>query len=112
MMSQQSKNKKLAWDLMKYLVTDETTTKGYFTRTGLLPMVKSQYKDPQYDTPYVKTFLAQMATLRNPNVWRSPRKLEIETAFCQDLQKILLGEGKLAETLKALEPKIADILKQ
>ena len=53
-----------------------------------------------------------MATLKNPNVWRSPRKLEIETAFCQDLQKILLGQGKVADTLTALQPKIADILTQ
>jgi multiple sugar transport system substrate-binding protein len=112
MMSQQSKNKKLAWDLMKFIVTDETTTREYFKRTGLLPMVKSQYKDAQYDTSYVKTFLAQMATLKNPNVWRSPRKLEIETAFCQELQKILLGQGKVADTLTALQPRIADILTQ
>ena len=49
-MSQQSKNKKLAWDLMKCSSLTETTTREYFKRTGLLPMVKSQYKDAQYDT--------------------------------------------------------------
>ncbi|HEY9595731.1 MAG TPA: sugar ABC transporter substrate-binding protein [Spirochaetia bacterium] len=110
MLSQQSKHKDLAFDLMKFLVTDETTTKEYFKRTGLLPMVKDQYKDPQYDSDYAKTFLAQMSRLKNPNVWKSGKKYELEIAFCQEMQKILLGQGGVDETLAGLDKKMADIL--
>jgi multiple sugar transport system substrate-binding protein len=111
MLSQQCKNKDLAVDLMKFLVTDEVTTKEYFKRTGLLPMVKDQYKDPQYDSAYAKTFLAQMGRMKNPNVWKSEQKYEIEIAFCQELQKVLLGQGKVKETLVALDKKIAEMVK-
>jgi ABC-type glycerol-3-phosphate transport system substrate-binding protein len=111
MLSQQSKNKALALDLMKFIVTDEVTTKEYFTRTGLLPMVKDQYKDPQYDSAYARTFLAAMDHLKNPNVWKSTKKYELEIAFCQELQKILLGKGAVSETLGELNQKMADILK-
>ncbi len=111
MLSQQSKNKPLAVDLMKFIVTDEVTTKEYFKRTGLLPMVKDQYKDAQYNSPYARTFLAQMDHLKNPNVWKSSKKYEVEIAFCQELQKILLGQGGVNETLNGLNAKIDDILK-
>jgi multiple sugar transport system substrate-binding protein len=110
MLSQQSKHKDLAFDLMKFLVTDEVTTKEYFKRTGLLPMVKDQYKDPQYDSDYAKTFLAQMDSLKNPNVWKSGKKYELEIAFCQELQKILLGQGGVDETLAALDKKMTEII--
>jgi ABC-type glycerol-3-phosphate transport system substrate-binding protein len=112
MLSQQSKNKTLALDLMKFIVTDEVTTKEYFKRTGLLPMVKDQYKDPQYSSPYAKAFLAAMDNMKNPNVWKSGKKYELEIAFCQELQKILLGQGKVNETLDGLNQQMTQILKQ
>jgi multiple sugar transport system substrate-binding protein len=101
-----SQHKDLAWDLMKFVVTDETTTKEYFKRTGLMPLVKAQYDDPIYDNPYSKTFLAQMSSLRNPNVWGSQKKFEIEIAFMENIQKILLGEGTVEATLSDLKAKI------
>ena len=105
-----SRHKDLAWDLMKFVVTDETTAKEYFERTGLMPLVKAQYDDPIYDNPYSKTFLAQMSSLRNPNVWGSQKKFEIEIAFMEDIQKILLGEGAVEATLSDLKAKINKIL--
>lgn len=105
-----SQHKDLAWDLMKFVVTDETTAKEYFERTGLMPLVKAQYDDPIYDNPYSKTFLAQMSSLRNPNVWGSQKKFEIEIAFMEDIQKILLGEGAVEATLSDLKAKINRIL--
>ena len=105
-----SEHKDLAWDLMKFVVTDETTTKEYFKRTGLMPLVKSQYDDPVYDNPYSRTFLAQMSSLRNPNVWASQKKFEVEIAFMEDIQKILLGEGAVEATLSASKDKINKIL--
>lgn len=111
-LSEQSKNKDLAWNLMRYIVTDETTTKEYFKRTGLMPLVKAQYDDPVYNNPYSKTFLDQMARLRNPNVWESPKKYEIEIAFMEEIQRILLNQGGVDQTLAALNKKIADIIAQ
>jgi multiple sugar transport system substrate-binding protein len=105
-----SKHKDLAWDLMKFIVTDETTTKEYFKRTGLMPLVEEQYDDPIYDNHYSKTFLAQMSSLRNPNVWASQKKFEVEIAFMGDIQKILLGEGAVEPTLAELKDKIVRIL--
>jgi len=105
-----SKHKDLAWELMKFIVTDETTTKEYFNRTGLMPLVKAQYDDPIYDNPYSKTFLSQMSSLRNPDVWASQKKFEVEIAFMEDIQKILLGEGAVEATLSGLKDKIAKIL--
>ena len=105
-----SQHKDLAWDLMKFVVTDETTTKEYFKRTGLMPLVVDQYEDSLYDNPYSKAFLAQMSNLRNPNVWASQKKFEIEIAFMEGVQKILLGEGSVEATLAASKQKIADIL--
>jgi ABC-type glycerol-3-phosphate transport system substrate-binding protein len=105
-----SKHKDMAWDLMKFVVTDETTTKEYFKRTGLMPLVKAQYDDPIYDNPYSKTFLAQMSSLRNPNVWASQKKFEVEIAFMEGIQKILLGEGAAEATLSDLKNKINKIL--
>ena len=105
-----SKHKDLAWDLMKFVVTDETTTQEYFKRTGLMPLVADQYDDSLYDNPYSKAFLAQMSNLRNPNVWASQKKFEIEIAFMEGIQKILLGEGAVEATLSASKQKIADIL--
>ncbi len=109
-LAESSKHKDLAWDLMKFVVADETTTKEYFNRTGLMPLVKAQYDDPIYDNPYSKTFLAQMSSLRNPNVWASQKKFEVEIAFMEDIQKILLGEGAVEATLSGLKDKIAKIL--
>lgn len=111
MLSQQCQNKDLAVDLMKFLVTDEVTTKEYFKKTGLMPMVKTQYQDPQYASEYAKTFRAQMDHLKNPNVWKSAKKYELEIAFCQEMQKILLGQGKVDETLAALNSQMDGILK-
>jgi len=111
-LSEQSKNKDLAWNLMRFIVTDEATTKEYFKRTGLMPLVKAQYDDPIYDNPYSKTFLDQMARLKNPNVWASPKKYEIEIAFMEEIQRILLGQGGVEETLAALHKKITDIIAQ
>ena len=79
---------------MKFIVTDEVTTKEYFKRTGLMPLVAAQYEDPIYDNNYSKTFLAQMSNLRNPNVWGSQKKFEIEIAFMEEIQRILLGGGR------------------
>ena len=109
-MSQQSKHKDLAWDLMKFIVTDETTTKEFFKLTGLMPLVESQYKDPIYDNPYSKTFLAQMSNLRNPNVWGSLKKFEIEIAFMEEIQKILLGKGETQKVMTELENELKDII--
>ncbi len=105
-MSADSPNKDLAWNLMWYIVTDETTTKEYFKRTGLLPMVKTQYDDPQYDTHYAKVFLDQFPLLKNPNVWASQKKYEIEMAFMQALQKIYLGQGETTATLNTLNDEV------
>jgi len=109
-MSQDSKQKDLAWDLIRFIVTDEVTTKEYFKRTGLMPLVKKQYDDPIYDSHYVKTFVAQMSQLKNPNVWASQKKYEIEIAFMENLQKILLGRGETRATLNALNDEIAKII--
>lgn len=105
-----SKNKDLAWDLMKFIVTDEPTTIEYFKKTGLLPMVKTQYQDPAYDTHYAKVFLSQMAQLRNPNVFGSLKKAEIEIAFMQAIQKILLGKGEAQATMNEVNKTIAEII--
>jgi len=109
-MTQQSKHKDLAWDLMKFIATDKVTTKEYFKRTGLMPLVASQYNDPQYSSHYCKTFLNQMSRLRNPNVWGSIKKYEIEIAFMEEIQKILLGKGDTVEVLDKLNKRIADII--
>ncbi len=109
-LSEGSQHKDLAWDLMKFIVTDPTTTKEYFKRTGLMPLVKAQYDDPVYDNHYVKTFLSQMSQLRNPNVWSSPKKYEIEIAFMQAVQKVLLGQGQTQATMNELNGRIADII--
>jgi multiple sugar transport system substrate-binding protein len=111
-MSQQSKHKDLAWDLMKFIVTDETTTSKFFELTGLMPLVASQYDDPIYDNYYSKTFLDQMSRLQNPNVWGSKKKYEIEIAFMQEIQKILLGEGGVRPVLKELEGKLTEIIEE
>jgi multiple sugar transport system substrate-binding protein len=111
-MSKQSKNKDLAWDLMKFIVTDETTTKEYFKRVGLMPIVAKQYEDPVYDSVYSKTFLAQMPRVKNPNVWSSQKKYEIEIAFMEEVQKILLGKGETVDVLNQLNKRIEQILAQ
>jgi multiple sugar transport system substrate-binding protein len=111
-MSEQSEHKDLAWDLMKFITTDETTTKEYFKRTGLMPVVESQYDDPAFDSPYAKTFLDQMSRLRNPNVWGSSKKYEIEIAFMEGIQKILLGEAEVGAELNKLNEQIKDIIAQ
>jgi multiple sugar transport system substrate-binding protein len=109
-MSQQSKHKDLAWDLMKFIVTDEVTTKEYFKRTGLMPLVAAQYEDPMYDNNYSKTFLTQMSNLRNPNVWGSQKKFEIEIAFMEEIQRILLGGEDMEEVLNKLNDRLKDII--
>ena len=76
----------------------------------LMPLVKKQYDDPIYESHYVKTFLAQMSQLKNPNVWASQKKFEIEIAFMEGLQKILLGQGGTKATLDALNDEIAKII--
>jgi ABC-type glycerol-3-phosphate transport system substrate-binding protein len=105
-----SKNKDLAWELMKFIVTDEPTTIEYFKKTGLLPMVKTQYEDPAYNTHYAKVFLSQMAKLRNPNVFASLKKAEIEIAFMEVIQKILLGKGEAQASMNELNGRIAEII--
>jgi multiple sugar transport system substrate-binding protein len=105
-----SKNKDLAWDLMKFIVTDETTTLEYFKKTGLLPMVKTQYDNSIYDTHYAKVFLNQMPRMRNPNVFASLKKAEIEIAFMEVIQAILLGKGEVQASLNALNNRIAEII--
>jgi multiple sugar transport system substrate-binding protein len=109
-MSANSPHKDLAWDLMKYIVTDEPTTKEYFKRTGLLPMIAKQYDDPQYSSHYAKVFLGQFPLLKNPNVWASPKKYEIEIAFMQALQKVFLGQGETAATMGTLKDEITKII--
>jgi multiple sugar transport system substrate-binding protein len=109
-MSQQSEHKDLAWDLMKFIVTDEVTTREYFERTGLMPLVATQYDDPVYDNHYSKTFLEQMSGLRNPNVWGSQKKFEIEIAFMEEIQKILLGRGDMDEVLMRLDEELEEII--
>jgi ABC-type glycerol-3-phosphate transport system substrate-binding protein len=111
-LSQQSKHKDLAWDLMKFIVTDETTTRKFFELTGLMPLVASQYDDPIYDNPYSKTFLDQMSRLQNPNVWGVKKKFEIEIAFMQEIQKILLGKGEVRTVLTELEDEIEEIIEE
>jgi ABC-type glycerol-3-phosphate transport system substrate-binding protein len=108
-LSQQSEHKDLAWDLMKFIVTDETTTKEYYKRTGLMPVVKSHYNDPVYDNHYAQTFLDQMERMRNPNVWASPKKYEIEIAFMEGIQKILLGEIGVKAGLNEINDEIKSI---
>jgi ABC-type glycerol-3-phosphate transport system substrate-binding protein len=109
-LTEQSRHKDLAWDLMKFIVTDETTTKEYFKRTGLLPLVAKQYEDPQYGSRYVKAFLSAMSRMHNPNVWASQKKFEIETAFMEGLQKILLGQGAVESTLQEVDARFAQLL--
>ena len=105
-----SKNKDLAWDLMKFIVTDEPTTIEYFKKTGLLPMIKTQYQDPAYNTLYAKVFLSQMAKLRNPNVFASLKKAEIEIEFMKVIQAILLGKGEVQASLNDLNNTITEII--
>jgi ABC-type glycerol-3-phosphate transport system substrate-binding protein len=95
---------------LRLIVTDEPTTIEYFKKTGLLPMVKTQYQDPAYDTHYAKVFLSQMAQLRNPNVFGSLKKAEIEIAFMQAIQKILLGKGEAQATMNEVNKTIAEII--
>jgi ABC-type glycerol-3-phosphate transport system substrate-binding protein len=109
-MSAGSPHKDLAWDLMKYIVTDEPTAKEYFKRTGLLPMVAGQYNDPQYSSHYAKVFNSQFSLLKNPNVWASQKKYEIEIAFMQSLQKVFLGQGETTATMNALNEEITKII--
>jgi multiple sugar transport system substrate-binding protein len=109
-MSQQSEHKDLAWDLMKFITTDEVTTKGYFERTGLMPIVADQYDDPIYDNHYAQTFLDQMSRLRNPNVWKSQKKFEIEIAFMEAVQRVLLGRGEPKPTMQDLEEDLERII--
>ncbi|MBN1837696.1 MAG: sugar ABC transporter substrate-binding protein [Spirochaetales bacterium] len=109
-LAEQSQNKELAWELIKFIVTDETTTLEYFKRTGLMPLVKSQYQNPAYDSHYAKTFLTQMSALRNPNVWASQKKFELEIAFMEELQKVLLGEGGVEATMRQLSERMARTL--
>jgi multiple sugar transport system substrate-binding protein len=111
-LAQNSKNKDLAFDLMKFIVTDEATTKPYYQGTGLMPVVQAQYSDAQYNTPYSKTFLAQMSRLKNPNVWASQKKFEIEMAFMEGVQKVLLGQGSADAVMKEIDGKIAAIIAQ
>ncbi len=107
-----SSHKDEAWDLIKFITTDETTTKEYFKRTGLMPIVAKQYDDPIYDNHYSKTFLSQMSKLRNPNVWGSQMKYEIEIAFMEEIQKILLGRGDTDEVLVELGERINRIIQE
>ena len=109
-MAQQSKHKDLAWDLMKFIVTDETTTRRFFKLTGLMPLVAAQYDDPIYDNPYSKTFLDQMSRLKNPNVWSSAKKFEIEIAYMEEVQKILLDKGETKEVMERLEGELEEII--
>jgi multiple sugar transport system substrate-binding protein len=109
-LAEQSKNKDLSWNLMTFIVTDETTTLEYFKRTGLMPLVKSQYQNTAYDSHYAKTFLAQMSLLRTPNVWASLQKVELEIAFMEELQNILVGEGSVEATLRLLSDRMEKIL--
>lgn len=111
-LSQNSKNKDLAFDLMKFIVSDEATTKPYFQSTGLMPVVQSHYNDPQYNSPYCKTFLSQMSHLKNPNVWGSQKKFEIEMAFMEGIQKVLLGQGSADSVMKEVDGKITTIISQ
>jgi ABC-type glycerol-3-phosphate transport system substrate-binding protein len=57
----------------------------------------------------VRTFLSAMSRMRNPNVWASQKKFEIETAFMEGIQKILLGQGEVEATLKEVDAKIAQL---
>ena len=111
-LSDLSEHKELAWDLMKFIVTDEATTKEYYKNTGLMPVVASQYDDQVYDNHYSKVFLEQMNNLKNPNVWKSQMKFEIEIAFMETIQKILLGQTSVNDGLAVLEGKIEQILQE
>jgi hypothetical protein len=51
-----------------------------------------------------------MSSLRNPNIWASQKKFEVEIAFMEGIQKILLGEGAVEATLADLKDKINKIL--
>ena len=109
-LSDQSAHKDLAWDLMKFIVTDEDTTKEYYKGTGLMPVVASQYDDPTYDNHYSKVFVDQMSNLRNPNVWNSQMKFELEIKFMEAVQKVLLGQADVKGVLTDLEDEMKDIL--
>jgi hypothetical protein len=55
-------------------------------------------------------FLSQMAKLRNPNVFASLKKPEIELAFMEVIQKILLGKGEVQASMNELNGRIAEII--
>ena len=109
-MSAQSENKELAWDLMKYIVSEESLTREYFKGTGLMPVVADQYDDGVYDDGPTKTALASMAKVRNPNVWKSQKKYEIEIAFMETIQSVLLGQGEIKDSLYSLNKDIIELI--
>jgi ABC-type glycerol-3-phosphate transport system substrate-binding protein len=93
------------WPGTWFIVTDETTTKGT-KRTGL-HLWWPNSTGPQYDSRYVKSFRRYV---RMTNVWASQKKFEIETAFMEGLQKILLNQGAVEATLQEVDAKFAQLL--
>ncbi len=111
-MSAQTENKDLAWDLMKYIVSEESLTSEYFKGTGLLPVVAYQYDNAIYNDEPTRIALEAMSNLKNPNVWQSQKKYEIEIAFMEVVQKILLNDDDIGSSLSALNEDIAEIISE
>ncbi len=111
-MSAQSEHKNLAWDLMKFITSDEELTSEYYLGTGLLPSIASYYEKDIYDNPAAKVSLEAMANLRNPNVWMLQKKTELEITCMQSIQSILLGMNSTEAELNALQMNLEEMIKE
>lgn len=84
--SEQSKNKEIAVELIKFFTQNGEIAKFYYERMGAIPVYKDILADPMFaDDPYVQTFVdsadfAHSAPSKNPNFSGA---LEVMTSVMQ-----------------------------
>jgi ABC-type glycerol-3-phosphate transport system substrate-binding protein len=109
--STQSKLKKEAVQLVKFLTQDEAVTKMYYAKNGAVPTYKKLLADPLYSSdPYARTFI-ESAEFANSVPSKNPNFSAALEFVANAMQQSLLG-GDPAKAAEAAAQSIKTLYKQ
>ncbi len=106
-----SKNKKWAFEFVKFATTNETVLKGLYENMGLLPTVNNLIKNADYlQNDYARIFFKQMPFARG-NPWKDARWPGLQDILAKALTDAIAGTD-VAKVAKSAQREFVDLLEE
>lgn len=106
-----SKNKKWAFEWVKFASTNETVLKGLYENMGLLPTVNDLIKNADYlQNEFAQTFFKQMPYSRG-NPWKDARWPGLQDILAKALTAVVAGDD-VAQVAKTAQKEFEELLEE